>query len=186
MATCKFKVGDKVRSGSRRGIVSHVVSKPLIGYVTGKLHPNIQQFFVSIPGYSAPEDYFVHDDVGVKAQPTVATQLGWRKVSRHAAAVRLRRMRKLGRLEILPADAKSPTRIYVMRGNVAEWHVMVKRLDPRVLVTDSMTVAEPVRQDGAPVADNSGGIPIIDRNNGFDPFGTYMPWELKSPLGPKS
>jgi hypothetical protein len=63
MAPCKFKVGDPVRSGSRRGIVTRITTEPVVGAITGALYPNIQQHRVTIPGYSAPAEYFVPDDV---------------------------------------------------------------------------------------------------------------------------
>lgn len=59
---CKFKVGDSVRSGTRRGVVTRITTENVVGAVTGQLYPNIFQYRVSIPGYTAPENYFVHDD----------------------------------------------------------------------------------------------------------------------------
>lgn len=63
MTPCKFKVGDRVRSGARRGIVTRITTESVVGAITGTLYPNIQQYRVAIPGYSAPAEYFVLDDV---------------------------------------------------------------------------------------------------------------------------
>jgi hypothetical protein len=58
----------------------------------------------------------------MKKQAVIATFDRPRTVSRSSAAQRLRRMRKLGALQRIPGGA---ARVYIMRGKVTHWHVLV-------------------------------------------------------------